>query len=216
MRWFTDNQNVARIISVGSRVPELQILATNIFRMALRYQISIEPEWIPRDLNGLADYISKIVDYDDWMLNPEVVISLDNLWGPHSVDRFASSVNAQFIRFNSRFWCAGTETVDTFTVDWGPDNNWWCPPVGLIPRLLQHARACGCSGTLIVPIWRSAPFWLMLCPEGSHFAEFVQEVVMLPYREDLFLPGMSGALLFKKEINTDVLANRLLFGKLLA
>ena len=79
VRWSTDNQNVARIISVGSRVPELQILATNIFHMALRYQISIEPEWIPRDLNGLADYISKIVDYDDWMLNPEVVSTLDDL-----------------------------------------------------------------------------------------------------------------------------------------
>ena len=68
----------------------------------------------PRDLNSLADCISKIVDYNDWTLNPEVGSSLDNLWGPHSVERFASSVNMQFVRFSSRFWCAGTEVVNAF------------------------------------------------------------------------------------------------------
>ena len=51
----------------------------------------------------------------------------------------------------------------------------------------------------------------MLCPDGKQFAEFVKEVVVLPQREDLFLPGVTGALLFKEGINTDVLAVRVNF-----
>jgi len=30
----------------------------------------------------IADYISRIVDYDDWMLNPAMFSELDTLWGP--------------------------------------------------------------------------------------------------------------------------------------
>ena len=29
-----------------------------------QYQICLEPEWIPRELNVKADYLSRIVDYD--------------------------------------------------------------------------------------------------------------------------------------------------------
>ena len=29
----------------------------------------LEPEWIPRDHNQIADYLSRIVDYDDWGLS---------------------------------------------------------------------------------------------------------------------------------------------------
>ena len=36
-------------------------------------------------------------------------------------------LNAQLPRFNSRFAMPGSEAVDTFTVDWRGDNNWWSP-----------------------------------------------------------------------------------------
>ena len=91
---------------------------------------------MPRDLNQLADEISRIVDYDDWQLNPAVFSSLDALWGPHSVDRFATCDNTQLIRFNSRYWSPGTEAVDTFTVNWSGENNWLCPPIVLLPRVI--------------------------------------------------------------------------------
>ena len=68
MKWFSDNQNVVWIIKVGSKVRELQVLAVEIFRLAMANQIILEPEWI----NELADYVSRIADYDDWRLHPEV------------------------------------------------------------------------------------------------------------------------------------------------
>ena len=32
----------------------------------MQHNISIDVEWFPRTNNGKADYISRIIDYDDW------------------------------------------------------------------------------------------------------------------------------------------------------
>ena len=93
--------------------------------------------------------------------------------GPHTVDRFASHYNSQLPWFNSQFWNPGSKAVDTFTLDWSDENNWLCPPVYLVPRVIQHARKCKAQGTLVVPEWPSAPFWPILFPEESKSAPFV-------------------------------------------
>nr|XP_006819126.1 PREDICTED: uncharacterized protein LOC102809450 [Saccoglossus kowalevskii] len=49
---------------------------------------------------------------------------LDKIWGPHSIDRFASCHNAQLPRFNSAAWNPGTEAVDAFCQNWSTENNW--------------------------------------------------------------------------------------------
>ena len=92
--WFTDNQNVARIVLIGSRKPILHEEAMAILSICLHQQIRLEPEWIPREENEFADYLSRIGDVDDWMLNPEVFQELDARWGPHTVDRFADGYNS--------------------------------------------------------------------------------------------------------------------------
>ena len=209
VRWFTDNQNVVHIIQVGSRKEQLQALALEIFQLAVQHNIHLEPEWIPRELNQQADYLSRIIDYDDWRLNPKVFAVLDSLWGPHTVDRFADSTNTQLQRFNSRYWSPGTEAVDAFTVNWAGENNWLCPPVSLIPRVLRHAQNCNANCTIVMPAWPSAPFWPLLCPTQSTFAAFVVEICELPMTDDLFLPGCSGAVVFGGKVpNTPVYAVR--------
>jgi len=212
VRWFTDNQNVARLLLVGSRKEHLQIEVLKVFSLCVSHSIHLEPEWIPRKENELADYISRIVDSDDWQLEPTLFAWLDNVWGPHTVDRFASQHNAQLPRFNSRFACKDTEAVDAFTMDWSGENNWWCPPPMLITRVLRHAEACRAQGTLLVPAWESAPFWPMLCSDGLHWSDFVIDVISLPLTSCMFHPGRSGSVLFKGAFpNTGVLAIRLEF-----
>ena len=86
-------------------------------------------------------------------------------------------------------------------------NNWWCPPIALIPGVIWHAQACGAHGTLIVPHWPSAMFWPILCPCGDQFKKYVVAVMELPLVEGLFVPGHSGAVLFNNKVpNTRVLA----------
>ena len=206
VRWFSDNQNVVRILTVGSRQANLQTLALNIFTLCMANQIRLEPEWIPRKENEQADFISKIIDYDDWMLDPIIFAELDCDWGPHDVNRFADVHNKQLKRFNSRYWNPGSEAVDAFTCDWGNERNWLCPPTYLINRVIQHAKVTKAEGTLIVPAWHSAPFWPILYPDGCNPAEFIKKVRELPQREGLILPTRSGAVLFKGVPNTKVLA----------
>jgi len=42
----------------------------------------------PKKDNEIVDYISRIVDYDGWMLNPVVFRELDSEWIPHTIDIF--------------------------------------------------------------------------------------------------------------------------------
>ena len=60
--------NVVRILTVGSGKGCLQDVALQIFALCMSHAIHIEPEWIPREQNEIADYISRIVDCDDWLL----------------------------------------------------------------------------------------------------------------------------------------------------
>ena len=39
-------------------------------------QHTIEPEWIPRAENEVVDYLSHIIDYDDWSLDHSIFMSL--------------------------------------------------------------------------------------------------------------------------------------------
>ena len=66
LHWHTDNQNCVKIVQSGSMKEKLQIIALSIFSICLEKGISIKIEWIPRNLNTKADYISRIVDFDDW------------------------------------------------------------------------------------------------------------------------------------------------------
>lgn len=87
LRWFSDNQNVIKILTTGSKRSQLHAISLNIFNVCLHYQVHLEPEWIPRSENEQADYLSRIVDLDDWMLNSQVFVELDARWGPHSYSR---------------------------------------------------------------------------------------------------------------------------------
>ncbi len=65
VKWFTDNQNVARIVRVGNKKLHLQDGAMAIFQTCLQHAIKLEMEWIPCDLNQKTDYISRLVDWDN-------------------------------------------------------------------------------------------------------------------------------------------------------
>ncbi|CAC5396382.1 unnamed protein product [Mytilus coruscus] len=66
VKWFTDNQNVVSIVSKGSTKTILQNLALDIFSACLKYNVNIDIVWIPRTQNEKADFLSRIVDHDDW------------------------------------------------------------------------------------------------------------------------------------------------------
>ena len=82
VKWCTDNQSVVHIINTGSRRPHLQDGAVAIYEECIQRSIKLEMVWIPREKNEIADYLSRIVDINDWQVDPELFWWLHNMWGP--------------------------------------------------------------------------------------------------------------------------------------
>lgn len=177
--WHSDNINVARIINVGSSKNHLQNLTLDIHRLCLRYDIEIISQWIPREVNELADEISKFNDTDDWGIDNESFAFIQKEFGIFTIDRFASSTNNKVVRFDARFHCPHAESINTFTAHWGNDFNWLCPPISLIGDTLKHAQLCRAKAVLFVPEWKSAYFWPLLTKDGNRFYSFVKQYRLL-------------------------------------
>lgn len=196
LKWFTDNQNVVSIVSKGSTKTVLQALALDIFRICLKYNVNLEMVWIPRLENEKADYLSRIVDLDDWGISAYIFDLIESLWGPHEIDWFASDDNFKLTVFYSRFWNVYSTGMDAFRVDWRGVNGLFVPPVSLIPRVLVYMRQCKAFGTLILPYWPSASFWPILCPSGKQFITAVRDFIDLPTNKEAYISGKSNKAIF--------------------
>ena len=69
IKWFTDSQNVVSIVGKGSTKTVLHKLALDMFSTCLKYNVNIDMVLIPRSENDKADFLSHIVDIDDWSIS---------------------------------------------------------------------------------------------------------------------------------------------------
>ena len=189
IKWYSDNKAVVSILEKGSMKPDLQCIALDIFKFCKSNDISIDVEWIPRSLNDKADYISKIIDYDDWGVSKSFFDYLNRKWGVHTFDRFANLQNKKVARFNSKFWTPGSLGVDAFAFDWGSDVNWIVPPICLVSRAIKHLRVCKGRATLVVPLWRSAAFWPLLIRRDGSFNDFIKDYEIFEDVTGIFVQG---------------------------
>jgi len=204
--WKTDNYATSLIVDSGSRKIELQQLAIEIYEITQFNNITLKVQWIPRDENIRADFISKVIDVDDWQLSEEFFNYLNNLWGPFSIDRFANHYNTKTERFNSRFFVPGTEGVDTFMQDWRGENNLFVPPVKDILRTVNRIESNkNIVGTLVIPHWTSKPYWAV------KFNSFIIDSVYITDAALVLRHGMfNGSLLGSESFHSGIWALRIL------
>ena len=190
VKWLTDNQNVCRIVKKGSMKPDLQSMALDIFGFCSSHGISLETEWLPRTSDAIAraDYMSRIIDRDDWGISFEILHLLRERWGMPEVDWFASAHNAKLPVFYSRFWNPGSSGVDAFTENWGSKFGLFVPPVILVARVLKQMQAQRARGILVIPYWPSAVFWPLICCEHGGFIKNVLDWVDLPRSKSFYTP----------------------------
>ena len=163
VKWFTDSQTAARIIEVGSMKLDLHRLVIKIFQFCAEHSIRLEVQWIPRTENEKADYISRLLDFDDWQITHDLFLSLEELWGPHTVDCFANYYTAKLPRFFSRFWNnPGVSGIDFFAQELSTENCLVVPPVSLVARVIHYLSLQKATATLVVPLWPSPSFWPLL------------------------------------------------------
>ena len=104
---------------------------------------------------------------------------VNNKFRPSTIDRFTDNKNAKLERFNSKYYCPGTLSVNAFTTDWSEENNWLCPPIAHIGSVLKYMKLCRAQGTLFVPIWPLSYFWPLLYSNGKQLENFIEEFLIV-------------------------------------
>jgi hypothetical protein len=173
-------------VSGGSPNPDLQRLAVQLFDIQLQYGFTLVFEWVPRDRNVRADFLSHVsaLRHHHYRLRPEQFAYLDGLWGPHTIDRFATAETCQPLlppnegRFCAQFFHPDAEWIDAFTLPWDGENNWVFPPIHKMGEAVAHLRASAADATLIAPVAPWAPWWHSL-RRGRSWAPDISRVVPL-------------------------------------
>jgi hypothetical protein len=198
VKWYTDNQGVPHIIRKGSMKTDLNLTNLKIFQLCLQYDIDLSIDWVPRELNTVADDLSKEQDWDDWAISDNISQTVQKAYGPFTADLFASNLTNKLPKFYSKFWCVGTSGVDAFAYDWGKEFAWVVPPPILISKVLSHVKRCQARCVLVVPKWCSAPFWPVLY-NGNNYRGGIS--VLLEYIKpvDFFIKGLFGNSVFSSE-----------------
>lgn len=111
---YSDNKNVQHILKVGSKKRKLQDIAMSVHTFCDEKKIKVKCKWVPREENVRADCLSRMSDCDDWSVKQCVFEYFDNIWGPHTCDRFADLNNSKCKSFNSKHWCRGSSAIDAF------------------------------------------------------------------------------------------------------
>ena len=195
VKWFSDNQSIISIVKKGSMNEELQCVALDIFRFCLRKSIVLYLEWVWRTRIEKADYLSKILEYDDWGISFGLFNGLQNRFGIFEVDWFASEYNAKVSVFYSRFWNPTSSGIDAFTEKWTEKFGIFVPPISMVYRVLQKMELDRAKGVLVVPLWNSAVFWPILCPNGN-FIPNVKDWIDLPTKKEFYVSSLTGKGIF--------------------
>ena len=157
----TDNLTTMYYINgQGGPHKPLNKLTKLIFWAVKRCQANLRALHIPGDYNNRADELSRLNPATEWHLDQSTFHHLEQLWGPHTVDRFASSLNHLLPRYNTRFYDPQAEATDALSLPWVNENNYINPPFRLLPQIIRKIQQEGCQATLIAPLWPE--------PHGSH------------------------------------------------
>jgi hypothetical protein len=183
-----DNENAVKICEKGSPKPRLQMYARLIFDLCNDNNIILQPVWIPRDLNRMADFLSKEVDYEDYQVTVEFFQEVCGDVGlAPDVDLFADEKNTKAPKFFSLTYCPGTLGVNAFYYDWSLRGlNWIFVPPRLILRAISHLKLCKAAALILIPQWKAShfyPYMLRLKNTPAYKAHFVY------YGKNIFLQG---------------------------
>ena len=159
----TDNTaTVAYIRHQGGPLRTLSVLAEALWKWLLRRGCWIQVSHLAGILNVAADAASRwLDDRSEWRLSRQAFQQVQDRFGPHSIDLFASRRNTMLPRFFSRYLDPSAAAHDAFRQDWAVERNAYAhPPYILIPRILEKVRRDKATITLVAPLW-AAQSWMV-------------------------------------------------------
>lgn len=152
---MTDNTTTSAYINnLGGPRSQLTELAETIWSTAISTNTYLVARHVAGVSNVQADFLSRQATMYEWMLNPTIFQYINSMWGPHSIDRFASVSTTQLRLYNSRLRDPETHGVDALAQkDWGRHNNFVNAPFCLIGPVLRVIKEQRAVATIIAPFW---------------------------------------------------------------
>jgi hypothetical protein len=152
---------VSYINKQGGPTVKLSLLAEKFWRWCLQRGLWTTAEHLAGVLNVVADRKSRARgDRSEYRLTEETWGEVERLFGPHSVDLFASRTNALLERHFTWHNSEGSAGTNAFKQDWSLEDNCFAhPPFSLLPRLLEQVKRHRVTITVVAPVWLAQP-WL--------------------------------------------------------
>lgn len=165
LRIYCDNTSAIAYIRHfgGTRSPALMELASSIWNVCLKTNTRLHLTYIPSAINPADSPSRQMTTQIEWRIDQQYFRHLEQLWGTHDIDCFASYQNHQTQRYFSWKWDPKALSTNAFLTRW---NRWKrvfiCPPWNLLPRCLQHINQYPTAATIITPNWPSAIWYPVL------------------------------------------------------
>ena len=152
----TDNSvSMSYVNRQGGRVLELSLLAEALWTFLLAHDSSIRAYFVPGVENELADTASRhLILLVDFKLLESLFQQLNSLYGPFTIDAFASQMNTQLPRFWSQHNDDLAAARDALRQDWAGENLYINPPYVLLPRILNRLVQFKVTRAVVIaPLW---------------------------------------------------------------
>jgi hypothetical protein len=156
-----------------------------IWRICWENDISLCTQYIGGDgiIAAGADGLSRDSDYGDCRLRTEVFERIWAIWHME-IDLFSSPsaiqsnpVTGELLQAVSPYFCANRVGVDGLTFS-SPKVLYAFPPSALLKVLVPRAVRLGLRIVLIVPVWRQAVWWPLVCDLPTISCGTVRECVL--------------------------------------
>eukprot|EP01094_Clydonella_sp_ATCC50884_P019872 TRINITY_DN398_c0_g1_i1.p2 TRINITY_DN398_c0_g1~~TRINITY_DN398_c0_g1_i1.p2 ORF type:complete len:633 (-),score=104.69 TRINITY_DN398_c0_g1_i1:559-2457(-) len=154
---------VSYVNRLTGRIPELAEVARRIWRLMDKHGGHIRAVYLPGVDNDQADFLSRLNARHEWTVPKEEVHKIEERWGVHAVDLFATRENRRCPAFVARFPDPEAAGVDAFTLDWDrltPGRLWIAPPVRLMDKVVAALQRCtAVQATVVCPRWTAQPWF---------------------------------------------------------
>lgn len=154
----TDNTTAMSVINnQGSQSQELNKIVLRVWEFCLNRGITLKVSHLPGKLMGDTDRLSRIKETSaEWKLNSKLFQVIDQIWGPHQIDLFASKENSQLEHYCSLYQDNQSIMIDSFLMSWKDITGYAFPPFNQIMRMLKKVKRERATITVVLPLWKGA------------------------------------------------------------
>jgi hypothetical protein len=195
-----DNQGaVSCVNNLRSPVLAINQELQRLFRISCSLRCDVLATWVPRDLLGAADALSREPDASDWGINPKLYDQLCKRFQARlDVDLFGSDSHHTAPVFVSRLYTPGCSAVDAFRSDWRELCHgrlaWISPPIRATSVVLSRLE-----------IFKINAYVVLVASEASNEIIQLKQMVSAHVSAPFYIPRSDDSLIASMRVRRNAL-----------